>query len=164
MPLKSLKAALAAILLAGPAAAMDGQIMIEDPYARASSPSAKVGAAFMMLQNHGAEDDRLIAVTSDAAERVELHTHISDTNGVMRMVEVEDGILVPAGGMAALKRGGDHVMLMGLAKPFVDGETMSLTLTFEKAGEVQLDVPIDSQRQDGAGSHGGHGSHGAGTN
>ena len=134
--------------------------MVDDAYARSSGAHAKAGAAFMMIVNHGAEDDRLVAVSSDAAQRVELHTHLADGNGVMRMIKVEDGIAVPAGGAAMLKRGGDHVMFMGLNQPFVEGETIPVTLVFEKAGEMTVEIPVDLTR--GADGHGGHGqgSHG----
>ena len=70
---RTLTAALAATLLAAPALA---EITIEDAYARSSSPMAKAGAAFMVIQNSGADSDRLISATSPAAARVELHTHL----------------------------------------------------------------------------------------
>ena len=72
----------------------------------------------------------------------------------MKMREVEDGIAVPANGMHALKRGGDHVMFMGLDGALPEGETISVTLTFENAGEITLDIPVDNDRKAG----GGHGS------
>ncbi|MEL6620815.1 MAG: copper chaperone PCu(A)C, partial [Pseudomonadota bacterium] len=88
-----------------------------DPYARAASPSAKAGAAFMMLQNTGDTDDRLIAARTDVAKRVELHTHVETGDGIMKMQEIEGGIALPAGGTHHMMRGGDHVMLMGLTGP-----------------------------------------------
>ncbi len=136
--------AAAAALTLGSAAAAD--IAIESPYARASGMGAIAGAAFMTIVNTGDEDDRLIAAASDVSERVELHTHLIDQNGVARMVEVKDGFAIPAGGSHALERGGDHVMFMGLKEPFAPGETIQVTLTFEKAGEVMLDVPVDTSR------------------
>lgn len=160
MSFKSLLgAATVATLVALPAMAAD--ITIEDPYARASTPTAKSGAAFMTIVNASATDDRLIAATSDAAVRVELHTHLEDANGVMRMIEVKDGIAVPAQGKAMLMRGGDHVMFMGLTGPFNDGETVEVTLTFEQAGDITVDIPVDLNRKPMA--HGGH-DHGHATN
>ncbi|MEM6636797.1 MAG: copper chaperone PCu(A)C [Pseudomonadota bacterium] len=135
-----------ALVLGTCSAAFAQDITIEDPFARASSPAAKSGAAFMVIANAGDEDDRLIAAESDVAARVELHTHMQDANGVMRMIEVEDGMAVPAGGSHALERGGDHVMFMGLTGPFVQGETVSVTLIFEKAGPISVDIPIDLNR------------------
>lgn len=135
-----------ALVLGTCSATFAQDITIEDPFARASSPVAKSGAAFMVIANAGDEDDRLIAAESDVAARVELHTHMQDANGVMRMIEVEDGMAVPAGGSHALERGGDHVMFMGLTGPFVQGETVSVTLIFEKAGPISVDIPIDLNR------------------
>lgn len=138
-------AAIALCSLALPAFAAD--IMIDDSYARASGKSSKSGAAFMILRNMGAEDDTLIDARSTAAKRIELHTHIEDANGVMAMREDKDGFPVPAGGMHALARGGDHVMFMGLNAPFEQGAMIPLTLVFEKAGEIEISVPVDLERK-----------------
>ncbi|WP_114966589.1 copper chaperone PCu(A)C [Alkalilacustris brevis] len=132
-----------------------GDIEIHDAFARASTAASVSGAAFMVVENHAAQDDRLVAVSSDAAERVELHTHI-ETDGVMRMVEVEEGFVIPAGSTHALARGGDHVMFLGLTAPFVHGETVTVTLTFEQAGDLVVDILIDLER----GVDHGHGSGG----
>lgn len=146
-PRPSLLAALAALHLATPALA--DTLTITDAYARASSPLAMSGAAFMLIENGAETDDRLLAARSGAAARAELHTHLEGADGVMRMVEVEDGLAVPAGGTLRLRRGGDHVMLMGLAEPFVHGRSIRLTLTFEHAGDVTIEVPIDLERRPG---------------
>lgn len=122
-------------------------IEVHEAYARSSNP--KAGAAFMMIHNYGDTDDRLVDVTSDAAKLVQLHTHIEDENGIMKMMHVEDGFEVPAGGVIELKRGGHHVMFMGLSEPFVQGETVPLTLIFEKAGELVLDITVDQDRKAG---------------
>jgi periplasmic copper chaperone A len=145
-------AALALVLSAAPALA-EPVISVEDGYVRASAMS---GAAFMVIANAGDTDDRLIAAQSDAAERAELHTHIMDAAGVMRMLEVKDGIAVPAGGSHELARGGDHVMLMGLTAPLADGDTVALTLVFEEAGEIEVVLPVDNARMPAHGhGHGG---------
>lgn len=158
MTFKSLLAGTAITLMTAAAQAGDtmSSIMIHDAYARAASPAAKAGAAFMEIMNHGDTDDRLIGATTDAAVRVELHTHIDAGDGVMQMREVEGGIMIPAGDMHVLKRGGDHVMMMGLTAPFVDGEAIEVTLTFENAGELTVEIPIDLQRQTEHGDHSGH--------
>jgi len=75
----------------------------------------------------------------------------------MRMREIEGGVVVPAGGMHALKRGGDHVMFMGLSAPMEPGSTIDVTLTFEQAGDVMVTIPVDNDRKDGHG-HTGHGT------
>ena len=149
--MKSVLAGAVALILATPVFA---DIEVVDAYARAASPTAKAGAAFMVIRNTGSEDDRLIAVASDIAARVELHTHKDMGEGVMKMMHVEEGFAVPAGDMHALARGGDHVMFMGLTRPMAQGDTVTVMLTFEKAGEVVVDIPVDLERED----MGGHGA------
>ncbi|MCR9112293.1 MAG: copper chaperone PCu(A)C [Rhodobacteraceae bacterium] len=149
-------AGLIAAATALPAAAAD--IMVMDSYARAAMANAKTGAAFLMIHNTGETDDRLVAAASPAAKRVELHTHIESGDGIMKMVHVEEGFELPAGGMIEMKRGGKHVMFMGLTDPFEQGEMIPLTLTFEKAGEMQIEVPVDLERQDGHGMSHDHGT------
>jgi len=145
MSLKTtLFAGVAALSLAMPAFA-DG-ITIHDPYARASAASSQSGAAFMEIMNQTDTDDRLVAARSDVARRVELHTHVEDDTGVMRMMEVEEGFAIPAGATHALARGGDHVMFMGLNQSFEHGDEIEVTLVFEQAGEVTVTIPIDLER------------------
>ena len=160
MKIAALFAGAAALALAMPAWA---DITVSDAYARSAMATAKTGAAFMVIANTGAEDDRLVSAASDVADRVELHTHVDDGNGVMQMREVEEGFVVPAGGSHALARGGDHVMFLGLNRPFVQGETVTVTLVFEKAGEIVVDVPVDLERMPEQGiGHGTGMQHGAG--
>lgn len=139
----TLLGAVAALALAVPAFA---EIQVHDPYARSSN--AMAGAAFMVIHNTGDEADRLIGVASDAAQRVELHTHQEDANGVMRMIHVEEGFELPAGGEIVMKRGGEHVMFMGLNAPFEQDEILVVTLTFEKAGDVTIEIPVDLTREE----------------
>lgn len=144
------------VAFALPAFAHDG-MAVRDAYARVWSPNAPTAAAFMVIENHRAIDDRLVAVTSDAAERVELHTHQEDASGVMRMIELEDGIMIPAGDEHALRRGGDHLMFLGLTRPLVDGDMITVTLMFEKSGELEVEIPVDLSREDDAAADHGHG-------
>jgi len=144
MKLKSVLAAAAATLsLSTPALA---DIMVMDGYARSSGPLAKSGAAFMLIHNTGDSDDHLISVTSDAAKRVELHTHLENEMGVMKMLHVEDGFVILSGAKTFLERGGKHVMFMGLNAPFIDGENVTFTLLFRDAGEITVTVPVDLNR------------------
>ena len=73
--------------------ALAESLMIKDAYARSSRPNAPVGAAFMQIMNHSDADDRLVSVSSDVANRVELHTHRDLGDGVMQMTEVENGFV-----------------------------------------------------------------------
>lgn len=147
MSLKTLAiAAIGAAAFALPGLAQS-VISVEDAYARASSPIAKSGAAFMMINNSGDEADRLIGVRTDIARKAELHTHIDDGNGNMSMRKVEGGFVVPANGTHVLKRGGDHVMMMGLTGPLNHGDILRMTLVFEQAGAIDLEVPVDLERK-----------------
>ena len=147
MSLKTLAiAAIGAVAFALPGLAQS-VISVEDAYARASSPIAKSGAAFMMINNSGDEADRLIGVRTDIARKAELHTHIDDGNGNMSMRKVDGGFVVPANGAHVLKRGGDHVMMMGLTGPLNHGDILRMTLVFEQAGAIDLEVPVDLERK-----------------
>lgn len=144
----------AALLVASPALA--GEIEITDAYARSASPVAKTGAAFLVIENHGAAD-RLLSVASPAAQLVQLHDHVDAGDGVLQMRHSEDGFELPEEGVLTLERGGKHVMFMGLTQPFREGESVPLTLTFEQAGDVVIEVPVDLQRSEmGGHDHSGH--------
>lgn len=117
-----------------------GPLTVEAPWARATVGAARAGAAYLRVVNAGAEADRLVGVSSPAAERVELHTHMT-TGGVMRMRRIE-AVPVPGNGSAELKPGGDHAMLMGLRAPLKEGSIFPLTLSFEKAGTITVPVAV----------------------
>lgn len=126
-------------------------VTIENPFARPSAGTAGAGAAYMTIRNSGTAD-RLLSVSTTVASRAELNDHIREGD-VIKMREI-DSIPVPAQGAAELKPGGLHVMLMGLAQPLKVGDTFALTLTFEKAGAVAVQVPV---REMGAGAPKQHG-------
>jgi len=112
---------------------------ISGAFARASPKMVSAGAGFMTIRSLG-DSDRLIGFSSPACEQPELHTHIHD-NGMMRMRQV-DAIDIPAGGEAKLEPGGLHLMFIGLTGKLAEGESVDVTLTFEKAGEVNITLPI----------------------
>lgn len=120
------------------------EVQINDAYLRISNPMA--AAAFLEITNLSDQEDRLIALRSEAAARVELHAHREDANGVMQMIHLEEGIALPAGATHQLKRGGDHVMFMGLTHPLQEGEAVPVTFVFEQAGEVTVEIPVDQSR------------------
>jgi copper(I)-binding protein len=146
---RSLLAAVAA-LAALPAAAQDraaGDIRIAQPWTRAAGANAN-GAGFMVLRNAGTRADRLLSAATPAARAVELHTHLREGD-VMRMRPVQD-IPVPAGETVELRPGGMHLMLIGLAAPLQQGGRVPLTLRFEHAGEVQVELIVESAGARGA--------------
>lgn len=134
------------MVLGSALSAWAGEIVISEAYARSSGPNAKAGAAFLIIENTQATSDRLLNVGSDVAARTELHTHIMTNEGVMQMRQVEGGIEIPAGGLHSLERGGDHIMFMGLFDGFEQGDTVSVTLEFERAGRIEVTVPVDLDR------------------
>lgn len=116
-------------------------IAVTQPFARATPPGAKVAGGFMTLTNDGAQDDRLVSITTPAAGRVEMHQMVMQDD-VMRMRPLPDGIPVPAGRTVLLQPGGDHLMMMDLAAPLKQGDSVPLTLVFEHAGAVQATLPV----------------------
>ena len=120
--------------------AKESGISIVAPWARATPGGAKVGAAFLEIQAKAGRDDKLIGVSSPAAQVVEMHDHVSD-GGVMRMRKLE-AIPVPGGKAVTLKPGGLHIMMIDLKAPLKEGEAIDLTLQFEKAGTMAVKVPI----------------------
>lgn len=146
----------AALLVAGPLAAQEAQtdsLEITGGFARATAPMAKVGAAFLTIRSLGPAD-RLLGYETPACNRPELHTHI-ESDGVMQMRQVE-AIEVPAGGEAVLEPGGFHLMMIDLNAQLVEGGTVALTLLFEQAGAVALEVPIVALGAMGGTESGGH--------
>lgn len=124
-----------------------GDLVVESPWARESV--TRTGAVYLAVRNGGDQDDRLIGVASDVADRAELHASVME-DGVMRMRSVE-AVEVPAHGEAVLGPGGLHVMLVGLKAPLEEGGSFPLTLTFEDAGEVEVKVTIEDIAHRGAG-------------
>ena len=130
-----------------------GQIVISDAYARSAGPLAKAGAAYMKIINHSHESDRLIGVQSDIAKKTELHTHLKDDNGVIRMVRIDEGIEIGSMKEHRLVRGGQHIMFMGLKEAFKTGKIIPVTLFFEIAGEVGVEIVVDQARNEKKHSH-----------
>ncbi|MGV8951967.1 MAG: copper chaperone PCu(A)C [Cypionkella sp.] len=118
-----------------------GTLELGGGFARATLPNAPVGGAFVTITNTGTSDDLLVSVSSPAADVGQLHEMKMDGD-VMKMRALPDGLVIPAGQTVTLEPQGLHIMLMGLKQALVEGETVKLTLTFEKAGSVDLDLPI----------------------
>jgi periplasmic copper chaperone A len=116
-------------------------VMVMNAYARASAtPMAKAGAAYVSVMNHGATADRLVSITTTAAASAELHTTVMEGD-VMKMETVGSLEVAPMA-TVEMSPGGLHVMLTGLKAPLKEGEKIELVLSFEKAGEVKVEVPV----------------------
>jgi|YNPMSStandDraft_2_1061718.scaffolds.fasta_scaffold00583_15 copper(I)-binding protein len=133
-------------------------LVVHEPWARAAL-AGRNSAAYMTIENTTDTLDRLVSAASPVARVVELHTHMMD-GGVMRMRPVS-AIEVNPGEPAVLRPGGLHVMLIDLVQPLRAGETIPLTLRFERAGEVTIEVPVLPAGASGPGQGHGHG-HGDG--
>ena len=127
---------------------------IEDAYARVTGPLAQTAAVYISLRNHSDDDDRLFRVEGDVADRIEIHTHTQDDAGVMRMVELEDGIAIPSGATHQLAPGGDHIMLLGLTEPLEQGDTFELLLFFDVWIPETVTVTVDNAAVDALAGHG----------
>ena len=131
-------------LVAGDAAAHDytlKSLSIDHPFARATPPGAKSGGAFFVVKNAGATPDKLIRAASPVAGAVELHQMTMD-GGVMKM-RAMTALDVPPGGTLELKPGGYHIMMLDLKQPLKAGDKVPLTLTFEKAGSIDIAVEVE---------------------
>jgi periplasmic copper chaperone A len=133
-----------------------GEIEIHDAWARASLGQMRSGAAYLTLEVTGDRVERLIAAASPIAEKATLHTHVMDGD-IARMRPVA-AIEIAPGAPTVLEPGGLHIMLSGLERRLVEGETFPLSLTFERAGTVAIEVPIIGM------AHQGHGAHRPATN
>jgi periplasmic copper chaperone A len=141
--------------MAVPALAQSPQsapIKVEGAWARPTPGAARTGAAYMTLTNGGAADDRLISVATPVAGMADVHV-TTEENGVMKM-RPAGAIDVKPGVPTRLQPGGLHVMLMDLKAPLADGQTFPLTLTFEKAGKVDVSVHVQRTAPGGAGMPG----------
>jgi copper(I)-binding protein len=145
--LLALGAALTLGLTAPALMAQDGGVDIKDAWARATPGGAQTAAAYVTLVSPAG--DRLTGASTPAAQKAELHSMTMDGD-VMKMRQV-DGIDLPAGKPVSLKPGGYHIMLTGLAKPLVEGQSFPLTLTFAKAGSRELSVPVEKAGSMGPG-------------
>ena|SRR5688572_9140008 len=117
------------------------QVTIENAWSRATAPGAKVGAGYFTIRNQSAAPDRLVGASSPAAARVE--THVIEKQGeILRMREVK-GYEVPAKGSFELKPGGPHLMLVDIKAPLKEGDRVPVTLKFEKAGEVAVQLRVE---------------------
>lgn len=118
-------------------------IEITDAWVRAidSGMGGTATALFMTIQNNTSSPDVLLQVKGNAAEMVQIHLSEVDANGVSSMHEVE-GVEIAANGIAELKPGGYHVMLMGLKQDIKEGELIEFTLVFQNAGEMMIEAVV----------------------
>lgn len=120
-----------------------GDLVISVPFTRATPPGASVAGGYFTVVNKGSAPERLVGLTADISPRAEVHEMKMD-KGMMTMRPVEGGLAIPPGGKLELKPGGYHVMFMGITRQLKAGETVKMVLTFEKAGQVAVEVPVEA--------------------
>ncbi|MFN9162061.1 MAG: copper chaperone PCu(A)C [Alphaproteobacteria bacterium] len=129
-----------------------GGPVISQPYAKATMPGAKVGAAYMQVKNTGKTPFTLVSATSPASEKVELHTMSMD-GGVMRMRQITGGVTVEPGQTVSFTPGGMHLMLMGLKQQLAAGTAIPVTLTFSGAPAQTIQFPVQAMGDGGHHHH-----------
>ncbi len=153
-------ACLATLIFSAPALAQEikaGDLVITQPWSRATPSGAKVAGGYLTIENKGTTPDRLVSGTGDIAGKVEIH-EMAMNNGVMTMRPLDKGLVIEPGKTMKLAPGGYHVMLMDLKGPLKQGDKVPLTLEFEKAGKVVLSLDVQgvgAQAPAGAGHSGG---------
>lgn len=155
MPLSRRMALAVALLLPGAAAAHEyrlGALHIAHPVLRVASPVSKTGAGYLVIGNGGRVDDRLIAVTTAAANRSDLHGTIA-RGAVMQMRAQAGGVPVPAGGRVAFAPGGLHVMFIGLKGDMPAGRLIPAQLLFARAGRITVQFKVEAIAAAAAHSH-----------
>ena len=120
-----------------------GKIAISHPWTRETAATQVVGGGFMKITNNGKTADRLISASSPNAREVQMHT-MSMEGGVMKMRQLKDGIVIPAGQTVELKPGSLHVMFMGIKAPFKKGSKIPATLKFKQAGSVKVEFAVQA--------------------
>jgi copper(I)-binding protein len=130
-----------------------GDLVIVQPWSRATPGGAKVAGGFLVIQNKGAAADTLVGGATSVAAKVEVH-EMSMANGVMTMRELEKGLPIAGGQSVALKPGGYHLMFTGLKQPLKEGDKVPVTLQFSNAGKVDVTFDVRSVgARDAGGAH-----------
>ncbi len=133
-------------LIALPAAAQDyklGSLEITTPWTRATAPTARTGGGFMTITNKGTTADRLVSARSTVSDKVEIHEMQMD-GSVMRMRELAKGLDIPPGATVMLKPGSYHIMFMELKTPLAKDAKVPVTLVFEKAGSIDVQLNVQA--------------------
>src|ERR1700742_3773554 len=118
-----------------------GDLVISQAWSRATPGGAQTGAGYLTIENKGSSADRLVAISGDVAGKIDVH-EMAMNNGVMTMRPLDKGLAIDPGKTVKLAPGGSHLMLFDLKHPLNQGDQVSLTLQFEKAGEVKLSLDV----------------------
>ncbi|ADP96610.1 MAG: copper chaperone PCu(A)C [Marinobacter sp.] len=120
-----------------------GPVTVDHPWSRPTPPGTPMGVGYMSISNSGSSDITLVGAATPRAGNVSIH-ETSMHDGVMRMAPVKGGLAIPAGTTVELKPHSFHLMLEKLKSPLREGESIPLTLTFEGADEMQVELNVES--------------------
>jgi copper(I)-binding protein len=137
---------LAAVIFVGLTvwAAETGRISVADAWARPTIGQSGTTAAYMTIANQGNTADVLKRVRSKKVKSIEMHQATVAADGVVQMRKVEGGLPIDAGASLVFEPGGTHLMLVGLEDALNAGEQLLLTLEFDRAGPVDVLVPVSA--------------------
>ena len=121
-------------------ASFASDISVDSAWARAMPPGAKNSATYLTVHNAASSDRTIVAARADAAERVELHTVISE-DGMMKMRQVA-AIVVPANGRVTLEPGGFHIMMLGIGVQLKAEQTVAIEVEFADGEVVSFEAPV----------------------
>ena len=135
-----------------------GDLKIGHPWTRVTPEGARAAGGFMTITNTGTQPDTLVGGTFVASETFEVH-EMSMTDGMMKMRQLDKGLVIKPGETVEMKPGSFHVMMIGMKQPLKEGERIKGTLVFERAGTIEVDYkvePLGARAAGGAGHD--HGS------
>jgi periplasmic copper chaperone A len=118
-----------------------GNLVITQAWSRATPGGAPVAGGYLSIENKGSLPDRLLSGATNAARKIEIHEMALD-KGIMTMRPIDGGLFIEAGKTVKFEPGGRHLMFIGLAAPFREGEQVSVSLTFEMAGMVTVPFAV----------------------
>jgi periplasmic copper chaperone A len=129
-----------------------GSLEIGHPWARATPKGATVAGGYLKITNKGSAADRLVTATSSAATRIEIH-EMAMEGSTMRMRPLPNGLEIKPGETVELKPGSFHLMFMDIKQPFEKGQRVKGSLTFEKAGTIEVEYAVEAAGAPASGSH-----------
>lgn len=134
-----------------------GGVAIVDAWVRPPVGDRAVAAGYGTISVERGNVD-VISVASPIAESVELHTHLMNDEGVMRMVEIET-IPVSSEKPTVMRPGGKHLMMFGVTQAPEMGSTVPLTFTFNTGETLTVDALVRAATEADMGESHDHGDH-----
>jgi hypothetical protein len=133
-------------------------IYIEHPWSRPTPPGTPMGVGYLVIRNHSERDITLVSASTPRAGHVSMHETLMK-DGVMRMRQIDNGLAISAGESVELKPNSYHLMLEKLTEPLKEGESIPLTLEFEDAGAIDVELSVrslDADMKEPEMDHSGH--------